>query len=88
MPYSTFVFHDANTNSRRFHIYAEHLVNANFQYFADMAQKEKTGFLFTVRISFDSRYSKLISADLSSFPQLIEILDLNEFRVYELQLVE
>ena len=74
MPFSTFVFHDQNTNSRRFRIYADHLMNANFQFFTDKAQNDKTGFLFSVRIKFDPRYSKFISTDLSAFPQLIEVV--------------
>ena len=73
LPFGSFIYHDSNTNARRFHIYANHLMNADFKFFADAAQNDKLGFLFTVRIGYDPRYSKFASMDLSGFPQFLEI---------------
>ena len=73
LPFGSYIYHDRSTNARRFHLYANHLKNANFKYFADAAQNDRLGFLFTVRIGYNHRYSKFASMDLSGFPQFLEI---------------
>ena len=75
LPFGSFEYHDATTNARRFHVYANHLINENFQFFADAAQNNRLGFLFTVRLTYDHRYSKFASLDLSGFPQFLEIAE-------------
>lgn len=73
LPYAHFIFHDSTTNPTRFAVYADHLTKGNFAFFAKMAKEERRGFLFTVKVSYDQKFTKFLSSDFSSFPFLYEV---------------